>query len=328
MVADRFGRRRLLLIALAAFSLLGLMPLLFNSLGAIIASRVVVGLAEASILVCCNALWGDYFGDDERKKWLSVQQTSGPVFSALLAFAGGALAAWHWNFSFWLYALGIPPLVLVVLFAWEPARRQPLKVIARPGATRFPWRVAAMIASATLGVSLVFFVLALQMGRVFAALGVTSAATNGALIMAASSGGILGGILFGLLRKSSILRLLALGLVAYGFGYVGMSQSIHPAAGTAFSFVAQVGSSIVLPSLIVWTLGSFPVEHRGRGIGIWGATFFMGQFLSAPVLTLLEQWRGSLLAALGVVGVITLVVAATLWWASRRSTDVPSEVVS
>ena len=47
-IADRWGRRKLLLVALMAFSLLGLAPMLFDSLWLIVASRVVVGLAEAA----------------------------------------------------------------------------------------------------------------------------------------------------------------------------------------------------------------------------------------------------------------------------------------
>ncbi|HEY1227873.1 MAG TPA: MFS transporter, partial [Ramlibacter sp.] len=56
MLADRFGRRNLLLAALFAFALLGLAPLLFDSLLLIVASRVVVGVAEAAILTVGNAL--------------------------------------------------------------------------------------------------------------------------------------------------------------------------------------------------------------------------------------------------------------------------------
>jgi len=43
--ADRWGRRRVLLLALLAFAVCGTLPMLFDTLPAIIASRVVVGLA-------------------------------------------------------------------------------------------------------------------------------------------------------------------------------------------------------------------------------------------------------------------------------------------
>jgi MFS family permease len=328
VIADKWGRRRLLLVSLAAFSGLGLMPLFFSTLPAILASRVVVGLAEACILTCCNALWGDYFGDDDRRRWLGIQQMTGPVFNALLALAGGALAATHWAGPFWLYAIGLLVLVLVSIFIWEPSREAAEGGASPAAIGHFPWRTAGMISAATLGVSVVFFILAIQQGRVFSALGVSSPADNGVLIMAVSGGAIVGAIAFSLLRRHSIGRLLALGLAAYGSGFIGISQSPTLAIGAVFSTVAQFGSSIVLPALIAWTLASFSFEHRGRGIGIWGAVFFAGQFLSAPVLTLFEHWRGGLLAALGTIGAITLLAAVAGWWASGRSTITQTEVAS
>ena len=326
VIADRWGRRRLLLVALLAFSGLGLMPLLFHSLPAILASRVVVGLAEASILTCCNALWGDYFSDVERRKWLGFQQMSGPVFNALLALAGGALAATHWSAPFWLYGIGLLVFAVAFRYLWEPVRERSESGSATMLAAHFPWRIAGTISAATLGVSLVFFILAIQQGRVFSTLGVTSPATNGALIMLVSGGAMAGAVAFSLLRRRSIRQLLALGLAAYGIGYVGISLSPSIAVGATFSTVAQFGSSVVLPTLIAWTLSSFAFEHRGRGIGIWGAVFFAGQFLSAPALTLFEQWRGGLLSALGAVGALTLVAAACTGWAGRGATIPQSEV--
>src|SRR5579859_3830969 len=72
-IADFWGRRRMLIGALVAYSILGLVPLLLNDLVYILASRFVVGVAEAAILTAVNALLGDYFVGDERSKWLGIQ---------------------------------------------------------------------------------------------------------------------------------------------------------------------------------------------------------------------------------------------------------------
>ena len=54
-LTDRWGRRRLLLISLVFYSVVGLLPLVLDNLYQIIASRFVVGLAEAAILTVGNA---------------------------------------------------------------------------------------------------------------------------------------------------------------------------------------------------------------------------------------------------------------------------------
>jgi len=315
-IADRWGRRPLLLVALAGFSLLGLAPLLFSSLPAVLGSRVVVGLAEASILTCTNTLWGDYFPDDARRRWLGFQQMSGPVFNALLALAGGALAAHHWASPFWLYLLGAPALALAYAWLPEPNRAS---VALQPvvAATRFPWPIARRVAPVTLGVSVVFFTLAIQQGRVFAALGADSPAVSGQLIMLVSLAAIAGAASFNLLRRRPVAQLLALGLACYGTGFIGICLAGSLTTGAAASALGQFASSIVLPALIAWTLTSFPAEHRGRGIGLWGAMFFAGQFVSAPLLTGLEHLASGLTGAFGIAGAATL-IAAGLTTASHR----------
>jgi len=323
IIADRWGRRPLLLLALAGFSLLGLLPLLFSSLPAVLASRLLVGLAEASILTCTNTLWGDYFPEDARRRWLGFQQMSGPVSNALLALAGGALAAHHWASPFWLYLLGLPALLLAFLYLHEPAAQAPAVITATVPTVAvsqagFPWPVARRIAAVTLGVSIVFFMLAIQQGRVFAALGVDSPAVSGRLIMLVSLAAILGAACFNALRQRPVSQLLSLGLVCYGISYVGIWSAGSVTAGAFASALGQFASSIVLPALIAWTLTSMPPAHRGRGAGLWGAVFFAGQFVSAPLLSALEHLTASLGNAFGVVGIAALLAAFFTLWTHRK----------
>jgi MFS family permease len=51
LLGDRFGRRRLLLMAFVLYAQVGMAPLVLTSLWAILASRVAVGIAEALIYV-------------------------------------------------------------------------------------------------------------------------------------------------------------------------------------------------------------------------------------------------------------------------------------
>ena len=57
------------------------LPMFFDSLYSIIASRVVVGTAEAAILTVGNALMGDYFDGEHRRQWLGVQMSVGPIMA-------------------------------------------------------------------------------------------------------------------------------------------------------------------------------------------------------------------------------------------------------
>jgi len=107
-IADRFGRRRALLLSLAGFTAFGLGPFLVDNLYAILGTRFVVGVAEAGIVTIGNALMGDYFSAEERHRWLAVQTVVGllqqlPMYCSAVCWVPGAGGArfcctpWGWS---------------------------------------------------------------------------------------------------------------------------------------------------------------------------------------------------------------------------------------
>src|SRR5512144_1869564 len=90
-LTDRHGRRRVLLPSLLAFAIFGLGPILVHGLPAILATRFIVGIAEAGILTVGNSLMGDYFGGEERRRWLGRQTIVGPIAAIVYVAVGGTL---------------------------------------------------------------------------------------------------------------------------------------------------------------------------------------------------------------------------------------------
>lgn len=64
VLVDRFGRRRLLLAATLVYGVFGALPFPLESLDAIYASRLALGVAEAVILTTLNTLIADYWAED------------------------------------------------------------------------------------------------------------------------------------------------------------------------------------------------------------------------------------------------------------------------
>src|SRR5258708_1271015 len=71
LLADRIGRRRLLLIGLAVYGFLGIAPYWLESLQWIVTSRAGVGVTEAMVMTCSTALIADYYSGAERERWLA-----------------------------------------------------------------------------------------------------------------------------------------------------------------------------------------------------------------------------------------------------------------
>lgn len=321
MLADRLGRRNLLLLALLAFSLLGLAPLLFDSLVLIVASRVVVGLAEAAVLTVSNALMGDYFEGAQREKWLSYQNMLSPLIGSAILLSGGFLASVNWRYPFLLYLSGLAMFALAWFVCWEPERDSGAPA-AGVAAAAFPWRQTLFVCGITVLCSMVFFVQAVQHGRIFGDMGVASPERISVLVTLASLGTILGGYLFKRLAGVATSARLAVCMALYGACYVGVANAPSVAVGLPLDVLGQVGGGLMLPALVTWALQHYRFEHRGRGMGLWGGSFFLGQFLSPPLVSLIGSGAGTFLASVAVIGTVCLLVSALLaaaWLARRRT---------
>jgi hypothetical protein len=158
----------------------------------------------------------------------------------------------------------------------------------------------------------VFFVQAVQHGRIFGDMGVASPERISVLVTIASLGTVAGGYLFKRLAGVSIALRLAVSMALYGVCYVGVAWAPNASIGLPLDALGQIGGGLLLPALIAWALQHYRFEHRGRGMGLWGGSFFLGQFLSPPLVALIGGVAGSFLASVAVVGAVCLFAAFLL----------------
>jgi MFS family permease len=311
--ADAWGRRRILLVALPVFAAFGLMPLLFDDLHTIIASRFAVGIAEAAILTAGNAMLGDYFEGESRKRWVGIQTAVGPFVSSSYILAGGALGSWSWRGPFLLYLLGLAAWVGAWFFLYEPARAARVAGPLTGQDARFPWSATILVGSITLLYSTVFFVQAVQHGRIFSDLGVDSPARIGWIVTLATMGTVIGGYVYRVMRPRPVSTLIAIAFASYGASYVGLWWAPNYLVGLPLDAIGQFAGGFGLSVLLAWALSKYDYSSRGRGMGTWGACFFLGQFLSPPLMTLIGHGRLSFLQSVGALGVACLVFALVAW---------------
>lgn len=116
-VADRFGRRRVLLIGLAVFGAISLAVLAVHSSGELIALRAALGIAAAAMAPITNSLVFRLFGAAElRMRAMTIMIVvgmSGFILGPVLG--GSALAAFGWE---WLLVVNVP----IALIAWIGVR--------------------------------------------------------------------------------------------------------------------------------------------------------------------------------------------------------------
>ncbi|MEZ0243581.1 MAG: MFS transporter [Sphingomonas sp.] len=320
VAVDRFGRRKMLLVATFFYGIIGAAPFVLHDLDAIYVSRLLLGLSEAAILTTINTLIADYWDEGGRRKWLTLQGMVGPALSSVMIFFAGTLTAWSWNGIFLLYLLALPIFLAMLRYMYEPASdttaRRMLGMDEESVATQsFPWRTMAGIAALTLFASAIYYVFIVNGATVWQELGIKDPKSIGQITALPTLFILAGALLFWLMGRSGIgIRWqLATFLALLGSGLAIMGLTTNWQGMIAGMVLQQTGAGMAIPTMIAWAQGQLPPTHRGRGMGIWTSTFFFGQFTSPLLVSVIRTATGSMQGAFlyaGILGVVGAVVVA------------------
>lgn len=234
-LVDRVDRKRVLLVAMVGYSVVGTAPLYLDTLDAIIASRVLLGLFEAAIMTCCTTLIGDYWSGARRARYLGMQVLTTTCAATVFLLLGGLLGAWGWRAPFWLYLSAVVLVLPMAALLWQPQHT------ARQGLVRVPWRQLLGPCAVTLFGGVVFYALIVHLSYVLDGAGVTSPGTVGAISAVMSLATALGAGLF--TRVSSVTpRVLVpveFGLSAWGWGSSSRPPRWRPSSRARSSPVSE-----------------------------------------------------------------------------------------
>ncbi|WP_414474393.1 MFS transporter [Microvirga sp. M2] len=288
LVADRYGRRRMLLAGVILFVIAGCAGLFLPDLPTIFASRLVLGVAVALIMTAQTALIGDYFTGDERNA-LSGLQISARNFGGLVFIS---LAGW-----FAAISSRLPFVVYCVAAAFLPLMWQvivdPQRTSQAPGARQqdsapecSSWGlVFAVLVLLQAVTNMIFFVIPTQLSFFFEAAGHSNPVMTGsALGVLMLSGGSLA-LLYGRVQRAiGYVGVFALGYGAMALGFVLLTLAAAPLAWFAGAAATGAGYALVSPSFVTLALRLAPLRRRGTAGGVLTASVFIGQFCS-PLLS-------------------------------------------
>ncbi|WP_081929112.1 MFS transporter [Microvirga sp. BSC39] len=317
LVADRYGRRHMLLAGVILFVVAGCAGLFLPDLPTIFASRLVLGLAVALIMTAQTALIGDYFTGDSRSA-LSGLQISARNFGGLMFIS---LAGWSAALS-----PRLPFVIYGVAAAFLPLMWKTIKDTSRTSSNSSPklddrslkpssWALAfTLLVVLQALTNMIFFVIPTQLSFFFAAAGYSSPVMTGsALGILMLSGGSLA-LLYGRVQRAiGYGGIFALGYGVMALGFALLALAATPLAWFAAAAAVGAGYALVSPSFVTLALRLAPPRRRGAAGGILTASVFIGQFcsplLSTPLIAAygyeeLFQVTSSLAAAMAVAAVL------------------------
>jgi EmrB/QacA subfamily drug resistance transporter len=123
LLGDRFGRKRLLLAALALFGLGSLACAYASTAGQLIAARALLGLAAAFVLPLSLAVLPVLFDEHERQRALAIVASSAIASYPLGPILGGWLLTHFWWGSVFLINVPVIALALLAVTLFMPESR-------------------------------------------------------------------------------------------------------------------------------------------------------------------------------------------------------------
>ena len=309
LLADRFGRRPVILIAAALYVVAGVAPYFLSDLKVIMGTRFVVGMAEAAVQTLGYALLGDYFKGADRVRWVTWQVPILSVAASVVTVAIGALSEHSWRYPFAFYAVTLLMFAGIWLFIWEPERTSEVDItlpeeVGRP----FPWASVLFIAIAS-GLSAMILVMSqIEFGFILRLSGFNSPTVTGLGMGGMAILGVwVGAFIYNRLAGRGVPILLAATYAVGGIGLLGMSalSSLWGLLGSLF-FV-DVGFGVLNATIVTWALAPLTHSQRGRGMGIWVSVVYAAQFVSPLIVPPANLLTGGLLGTVRLFGGVLLV---------------------
>ena len=295
LLADRIGRKRLLLLALLVYGLSGVSGLVISNIYILLLSRFVLGIGVAGIMNTATALVGDYFVAEERSRFLGLQASFMSIGGIVFLNVGGVLAEWSWRGPFGLYGLAfiIIPLAIYYLPVVQTTdntsnENSPSNTLSSEKRKK----VIKVFLLSFLGM-LFFYLIPVQIPFLLKSNFNLSSTVIGIAISIATLTGALASLSFQKIGKHlSPAKIYALTFICFGMGYllIGFGENqFFIFLGLAIS---GAGTGLMMPNGNFILLALLPESIKGKWLGGLTSAIFLGQFLSPLIIATFIEGQG------------------------------------
>ncbi len=141
IIIDKWGRRWILIGATVLYGVSGATSFFLKNIFAILALRVLLGLAVSGIMTCTVTLIADYYTGEKRDRVMGFQTAVSYFTAVVILIGGGAIAEINWNYPFLIYLIAFVFLPGVILFLYEPEiNKEPKEEIFSKDIQKIPYK--------------------------------------------------------------------------------------------------------------------------------------------------------------------------------------------
>lgn len=291
LVADRIGRKRVLVPLLVLYGIAGAGSATAQTFDQLLVFRFLQGIGASSLITLAVTLIGDYYEGVRRDEIVSMNSSAIGIGAAIFPTLGGALVVIHWTAPFVFFGVAILVALLAVLVIDEPPsdRATALPAYLRQlGSVVRNRKVLGMYGAALVTYVLFYggvltaipLVLDETYGLSAPRIGVLLAAASVASAAVASQNSRLG-------SRFSVSTLLGIGFLAFGLAFLGIwrTDSVLVIGGMLFLFGGGLG--LMAPSIDRTLVGAVSSSQRASVMGMTSSMIWLGQTIGPVVFPFL-----------------------------------------
>ena len=316
VLADRFGRKRILVPSIFLFAIAGTACAFTREFNILIIFRVFQGIGAAAMGSINVTLIGDLYLGRRRVEAMGLNASALSIGAAGYPLIGGALAALAWYYPFYLSLIAIPIgiIVLTRLNNPEPDSRENFKsyLVGAWGYLK-NMKVAALFAAGVItfiivfGAYLTYF--AIYMDDAFNASGFTIGVFMSVSALATA---VVASQMRMITRRFSEVM-----LIKASFAIFGLSLILIPFMPSLWFLLIPmlllgIAQGINLPSILSTAAGLAPTEYRAAFMSINSSMIRLGQTVGPPIVGLFYVYGGPTAAFTFTAGLAFMAAAVGL----------------
>jgi MFS family permease len=293
LIADRIGRRRVIIPLLFVFGIGGVGIAFARDFSDVLVLRFLQGIGASALVTLAVTLIGDVYEGARRNAVMGVNSSTIGTGAALYPLIGGGLAGIRWNVPFFFFGIGILVAVVAVVALPEPEGTEPDDIRTYLGGlSRVITSPQPLVIFAAIFV--VFFVF---YGAVQTAIplllndefGLSSGQIGLTLSMVALASAVVSSQYGRISKWRSGPELIALGFVAYGCSLIGVWLAPSPVFVGVSLLAFGVGFGLVMPSIDTTIVTAVSDRLRAGMMGMRTSVLRLGQTVGPIAFTALAE---------------------------------------
>lgn len=310
-LVNKIGQKQTALLGIAIAAVSSIVPVFSENFYAVLASRAVLGIGIGLSNALAASLLTAFFQGNELAKYMGWRTAAGGIGTSLMTMAAGQLLKISWHYSYLVYILFIPTLLLFIFFVPQPEKhgihiqnqdsRNAAQKNAKESLENTKSSYAGLKTVLALAVLFFFFltgatIFGVKLAQLFVEKNIGTASQASTISSIFTLSQMFGGMLFGYCYKKFGVKMLPVTILLRGLPLVGISLAgsqtvigfmaviFGLAGGMTVSLIFMTVSTVVTPKNAT-LFNAIPMV--GSNLGAFCAPFiarYMGDTSSAAMM--------------------------------------------